>query len=476
MSVQLHLGDCLDVMQGMPENSIDSIVTDPPYGLEFMGKEWDYGVPGVPFWEAALRVAKPGAHLLAFGGTRTWHRLAAAIEDAGWEIRDTVMWVYGSGFPKSLDVSKAIDKAAGAEREVVGHKIYAGPAGNNDNFGVGDNSSNPGKRSITAPATPKAAQWDGWGTALKPAWEPIIVARKPLCGTVAANVLEWGTGAIWIDGCRVEMANNDKSTARARNLAIQGGNFKAGRFETDGVMAGGHSAGRWPANLILSYPQDEHDAAGNPLPNPGKEEVVGCFPMTGSGAFPAKITGKSEFQWRRSANGNGKPFEQEPRKTDSGSSARYFQHCPWDENDEATRLYYCAKASRSERNAGLGGMPENGKVFNGKSDHNSGKAPGSVEDKFSTQPQQNQHPCCKPLSLMQYLCRLITPPNGTVLDPFLGSGTTGCASILEGFNFTGIEMETDYLDIARARIAWAEEQKCERDQAQAIADAQLKLL
>ena len=208
--VTLHLGDCLDVMAAMEPNSVDAIVTDPPYGLAFMGKDWDHGVPGIPFWEQALRVAKPGAHLLAFGGTRTFHRLAVAIEDAGWELRDTVCWLYGSGFPKSHDVSKAIDKAAGAEREVVGHdpNIWARNSNGKGRYATGSHGIVDGKTTdgrdarkvaerqtpahmsaITASATPEAAQWAGWGTALKPAWEPIIVARKPLQGTVAGNVL-----------------------------------------------------------------------------------------------------------------------------------------------------------------------------------------------------------------------------------------------------------------------------------------------
>jgi len=192
VTIDIHHGDCREVMATLDAESVDAIVSDPPYGLSFMGKGWDHGVPGVEFWAEALRVAKPGAHLLAFGGTRTYHRLACAIEDAGWEIRDCVMWVYGSGFPKSHDVSKAIDKAAGAEREVIGPPTPGGQ-GNGNAYGA-----------ITRPpATAPATAWQGWGTALKPAWEPIIVARKPLVGTVAENVLTHGTGAINVDGCRV---------------------------------------------------------------------------------------------------------------------------------------------------------------------------------------------------------------------------------------------------------------------------------
>jgi hypothetical protein len=215
--ITLYCANCRDMMPAMPPDSVDSIVTDPPYGLEFMGKGWDRGVPGVHFWQEALRVAKPGAHLLAFGGTRTFHRLACAIEDAGWEIRDTVMWVYGSGFPKSLDVSKAIDKAAGAEREVLGigaaDCVYLRRGEPCQGHGdAGKRQSGPTIHvAATAPATDAARQWDGWGTALKPAWEPIIVARKPLQGTVAANVLRWGVGGINVDACRIP-ANGETPT------------------------------------------------------------------------------------------------------------------------------------------------------------------------------------------------------------------------------------------------------------------------
>lgn len=336
-------GDCLEVMRGMDAASVDAIVTDPPYGLSFMGKDWDHGVPGVHFWEAALAVAKPGTHLLAFGGTRTFHRLACAIEDAGWEIRDTIMWVYGSGFPKSLDVSKAIDKAAGAEREVVGTKenSFGRKPGGGDGWdeAIEGGIASDHTFNITAPATDLARKWSGWGTALKPAWEPIIVARKPLIGTVAANHAAHGVGGLNIERCRI----TGPKPATTRGAGGQHGRYgnlcAQGRIEDDGL-------GRWPANLI-------HD---------GSEEVVG--PM--------------------------------------GSAARFF---------------YCAKASKADRDQG------------------------------------NAHPTVKPTALMRYLCRLATPPGGVVLDPFAGSGSTGKAAMLEGFNFVGIELNAEYVDIARARIA-----------------------
>ncbi len=248
----------------LKDNSIDSIVTDPPYGLSFMGKDWDHGIPGVRFWEAALRVAKPGAHLLAFGGTRTFHRLAVAIEDAGWEIRDTIGYIYGSGFPKSHNVGKAIDKLAGSEREVIGSKR----AGFGKRDGVKDSeggiflNSLPEKLKqvpITAPVTEAAKQWDGWGTALKPAWEPVIVARKPFKGTVASNVLEHGTGAINIDGCRVEATHDDIIIQRKRTGGVMDGVINNDVYGNGYKrQPAGNNKGRWPANIILSYPEDEY--------------------------------------------------------------------------------------------------------------------------------------------------------------------------------------------------------------------------
>jgi site-specific DNA-methyltransferase (adenine-specific) len=274
MDYTLHHGDCLEVMATMADNSVDAVVTDPPYGLSFMGKNWDHGVPGEAFWREALRVAKPGAHLLAFGGTRTFHRLAVAIEDAGWEIRDTIgmphesgewgdcpwllAWVYGSGFPKSLDVPKAIDKAAGAEREVVGvHHRHGGGSTKSGSMSGGELGT-ASELPLTAPATPEALQWQGWGTALKPAWEPVIVARKPLEGTVAANVLKYGTGAINIDGCRVGTDAVDyENQKKKQHKAAMG---QSSRLNSYGLNRNYEpsATGRWPANLIVSYNEDEY--------------------------------------------------------------------------------------------------------------------------------------------------------------------------------------------------------------------------
>ena len=409
--IELLHGDCLDRLRELPDCSVDACVTDPPYGLSFMGKAWDYDVPGAEVWREVLRVLKPGGHLLAFAGTRTQHRMAVQIEDAGFEIRDMIAWVYGSGFPKSLDVSKAIDKHGGAsvawfgpwfrkwrtehgitqkqvaalfpsktggltgcvanwelglnlptpdqfnlirdtfglpfdsieaaEREVVGQRTTGIGTGKGSTPIMGD-----GSRDITAPATPAAQRWSGWGTALKPALEPITVARKPLTGTVAANVLEHGTGAINVDGCRVDGGDTE---ALAKNWDRHQSSSMAGTVQYVAQKAvdlrGYAPAGRWPANLI-------HDGSDDSC------ELL-------------------------------------------GSAARFF---------------YCAKASKADRGEG------------------------------------NGHPTVKPTELMRYLCRLVTPPGGVVLDPFMGSGSTGKAAVLEGFRFIGIEREAEYLEIARHRV------------------------
>jgi site-specific DNA-methyltransferase (adenine-specific) len=418
MTFVVHHGDCREVMATLDAESVDAVVCDPPYGLSFMGKGWDHGVPGEEFWTQALRVAKPGAHLLAFGGTRTYHRLACAIEDAGWEIRDCVMWVYGSGFPKSHDVSKAIDKAAGAERETAGPKVYAGGHVQNHS-GVAHGGSycgfdHSGTTMATAPATDAARQWSGWGTALKPAWEPIIVARKPLCGTVAENVLTHGTGGINVDGCRVK---GTWSTWRKKDGTVSEQNQDSHAIYGQGmgdVRNPEHSAGRWPANLI-------HD---------GSEEVVGLFPVTKTGVCPADGAGGYEGGLRRRDNRSAM------NGGDSGSAARFF---------------YCAKASKADRDEGCEGLAERLTMRYGE------KAQGPLPQQTPSKPvpQRNHHPTVKPTALMRYLCRLVTPPGGVVLDPFTGSGSTGKAAVCEGFDFVGIEREAEYVEIARARIAAA---------------------
>jgi DNA modification methylase len=460
----LHHGDCLGVLKTLADCSVDAIVTDPPYGLSFMGKRWDYDVPTEAVWVECLRVLKPGGHLLAFAGTRTQHRMAVRIEDAGFEIRDMIAWVYGSGFPKSLDVSKAIDKmdasqeqeerrlrftewvrstgvtsrqideATGtnmgghyttaasqpaimtrehleacrglfgsvpewieqeadirsvesknfAEREVVGKG--SGAISTRKDLRV-ENGTVWGAKSsefnLTAPATEAAKQWEGWGTALKPALEPITLARKPPIGTVAANVLEHGTGGLNIDGCRIEVDSADPNH-RLPSTGNAGANSMFGVGGHNGNLS---TTGRWPANFI-------HD---------NSEEVLALFPETG----PAR-TGKNQRNfsgWTATGEIGVKQYQ---HPNDSGSAARFF---------------YCAKASRDDRDEGL------------------------------PMDQHSSHPTVKPTDLMRYLCRLITPPNGIVLDPFTGSGSTGKAAMAEGFRFIGIEREAEYIEIARARIS-----------------------
>jgi DNA modification methylase len=405
MTVRILIGDCLTRMKELPDNSVDSVVCDPPYHLTtavkatkdltkvnapqfrraakgFMGQTWDGG--DVAFrpetWAEVLRVLKPGGHMVAFSGTRTYHRMAAAIEDAGFEIRDMIAWHYGSGFPKSHDISKAIDRAAGVKREVVGFgdrpsglhrgKIADYSPKNDDDFAP----------PITAPATDAARQWQGYGTALKPATEPICLARKPLSEkSIAANVLKWGAGALNIDGCRIEHGG-ERLSGGGEQVDHEGwGKSLCGR--TDSAKA--ETLGRWPANLC-------HD---------GSDEVVAGFPETTSGekaAHHVRTTSKTKNAFGERVAPQGEVFA-----GDSGSAARFF---------------YCAKAASDERGEG------------------------------------NLHPTVKPVALMRWLCRLVTPRGGTVLDPFMGSGSTLIAADAEQFNAIGCELSPEYAAIAERRL------------------------
>lgn len=409
MACEIIHGDALEVLKGMEANSVDAVVTDPPYGLVgasrgsssqpgdlatpygrsgpskkrggFMGKEWDASIPGAEYWSEALRIAKPGAYILAFGGTRTFYRLAVAIEDAGWEIRDTLMWVYGSGFPKSRNVCLDMDKMDGHGNR--GHRIAVA------NRHHPDGTLEPNGEHLPAyePKTDAAKQWAGWGTALKPAWEPIIMARKPMVGTVAENVLAHGTGAINVDACRVPLEEDCR--------LLKGGTYGGNRGSDKGTSMFGTNTkglgyevpsanGRWPANLI-------HD---------GSEEVLAGFPNVKGGTAVRSNSGGNTF-----GGETPKPPMPDLGYNDTGSAARFF---------------YCAKASKSDRG------------------------------------ESNGHPTVKPTELMRYLVRLVTQPGGTVLDPFTGSGSTGKAAVLEGFEFIGIEREAEYVAIAEARIVEAQ--------------------
>lgn len=453
----LHLGDCLESLRAMPDNSVDSIVTDPPYGLSFMGKRWDYDVPSVEIWAECLRVLKPGGHLLAFAGTRTQHRMAVRIEDAGFEIRDMIAWVYGSGFPKSMDVSKAIDKAAGADRSDAikgGHMGAAGRSHGEDYINAAaalvekNIPAIVGKGALTrgTPQTDAARQWQGWGTALKPALEPITVARKPLVGTVAANVLQHGTGALNIDGCRVSADAGDLGDpSRFDGLKKRSAEGWARPHHSSPIVdVRQHEAieragtlGRWPANLIHS----------------GEPEVLACFPDS-NGSGPARTLKRGQR-----ANGDSWGMQDEAgalRDAGTGSAARFFKQVSHDDEDLATaqRFMYCAKASKRDRDEGLEGFESKAhKGYAGATISGRTMVDGEwVNTENERQPRSNIHPTVKPTDLMAYLVRLVTPPGGLVLDPFMGSGSTGKAAMREGFSFIGCELSPEYLAIAEARI------------------------
>lgn len=362
-------GDCLDVLREMPEASVDAVVTDPPYGLGFMGKAWDALPPGHEVGKLLLRVLKPGGHVLAFGGTRTYHRLACALEDAGFEIRDCLAWIYGSGFPKSLNLD--------GERE-------------------------------------------GWGTALKPAHEPIVLARKPLAGTVAENVEEHGTGALNVDGCRV----GAHKTVTRRSPTQEG----PSGWQTQGFAEATereNPAGRWPPNLLLGHGECCGDECGPCCP------VAEMDRQSGEGVSRIGSPRGSETPgagWGMTQT--GAEYE------DSGTAARFFP-----------RFRYVAKASSGERSAGLDGAPRSMPRNLGVGDNAVGAGRGSL-----SRPRENHHPTVKPIDLLRWLCRLVTPPGGAILDPFVGSGTTFLAAQREGFRCIGIERELEYVEIARRRV------------------------
>jgi site-specific DNA-methyltransferase (adenine-specific) len=402
--------------------SIDAVVTDPPYELGFMGKSWDSsGIAyNVEVWRQCLRVLKPGGHILAFGGSRTWHRLAVAVEDAGFELRDSIAWIYGSGFPKSLDVSKAIDKTAGAERNKIPATggLHKNSSLNDDNWSkIGDSEA---LMDSSDAVTPDAQKWQGWGTALKPAFEPVVVGRKPLTGTVAANVLEWGVGGLNIDGTRIGTDGGTKGTGI--DLSHRVGDAKTGFRKNNEVTQ--LNAGRWPSNVML----DEFTASlvdqqsGTRLGSATSSKI-----NLGSG-------GKSEIHgW------GGK------------ITATY------DDKGGASRFFYVAKASKRDRNEGLDGLEAKQSFGGGGGVGDYLEDVNSASGKYGSEkaPAKNFHPTVKPTELMRNLIRLVTPLGGTVLDPFTGSGSTGKAAILEGMQFVGCELTPEYLPIIEGRINYA---------------------
>ena len=488
----VYHGSNLDVLPTLPDNSVDSIVTDPPYELGFMGKSWDSsGIAySVELWQECMRVLKPGGHLLAFGGSRTWHRLAVAIEDAGFEMRDSIAWLYGSGFPKSLDVSKAIDKRGGqgaglakqigealrearekrgisksqadqlfcdgttnwtwfegrptgqrpptpqtfarivaewpelqsladlvaeAEREVIGQKKNAMAGWSMDG------TTKFVDRDITAPATEEAQKWQGWGTALKPAFEPVVVARKPLIGTVAQNVLTYGTGGLNIDASRI---GTEKRINPAGGIAPGSGNYVHGERWQGGFDT--TVTGRWPANIILDpYTAELLDEQS------GFSKSTGIINRWTDGAQPF-------------GGGAGKPYESVQGVADSGGASRFF---------------YVAKASKRDRNEGLEELESASAAEMVDREEGSAGMNSPRAGAGRTSGAKNFHPTVKPTSLMEYLIKLVTPEGGTVLDPFTGSGSTGKAALLNGFQFIGIELTEEYLPIIEGRLRWANKQR-----------------
>lgn len=421
--MQIILGDSLEKLKELEDNSVDSIVTDPPYELGFMGKGWDKSgiANNVELWSECLRVLKPGGHLLAFSGTRTYHRMAVAIEDAGFEVRDMIEWVYGSGFPKSLNIGKAVDKLQGNEREITGTRIAHDIRGGALMEATDPNLKKENNK-IEVNITKGTSEWEGWGTALKPSHEPICMARKPITEkNIAENVLKWGVGGINIDESRVEAKNGDKFGGGGLNSPTNGfmGNTENTYKKGSGFRDDTH-IGRFPANLI-------HD---------NSEEVRECFPESKGALAPVKAGLENKlFGVNKPTVDNGKSF-----RNDNGNASRFFKSI----------LYY-PKASKKERNMGCEGLPTK-QIASMATANGTSNEPSKGMERFQTEPKSNHHPTVKPIALMEYLIKMVTPKGGIVLDPFMGSGSTGVAAKKNGYDFIGIDMTPEYVEIAKARI------------------------
>lgn len=545
--VTLKHGDCRELLKDLPDNSVDAVVTDPPYELTankkggsgelsvnlnspagrsrittgFMNKRWDgTGVAfDVALWAEVLRVLKPGGHLLAFGGTRTYHRMACAIEDAGFEIRDSLHWMYGSGFPKSMDLAKAIDKQQGVAREDKFENSFdhgaCGPTGNKrcDVCNKWLVSSNPCTcpRPQDAPVTDAAKAWQGWGTAIKPAHEPIVLARKPIeRATTTENVLQYGTGGLNIDGCRITCEGGSPSAKRRESARTSGkapmqdrtlGADTAAEAEAMGRMGrrgdpnvymaerSGERLGRWPANVILSHHDDcrlvgiRDVKTGVAVQRNGGGMSWGTTVYSGVKPCPPKadvsygedgvetverwecVPGCPVAELDRQSG--TRPSGASVSGTEPSSPAKnvygQFDRVPFESYDDlggASRFFYVAKASRRERDAGCDDLPllTTRETVGREPDSAGANNPRAGAGRSGG--VRNNHPTVKPLELMRYLVRLVTPTGGLVLDPFLGSGTTGCAAVLEGFSFIGFELTPEYIPIAEARIKyWASQRE-----------------
>ena len=448
MTAWLQPGDSYELLRMLPDNSIDSLCSDPPYLLGFMGKKWDK-LDGNPaqdpaFWAEVLRVLKPGAYGVAFGAPRTFHRLAVAMEDAGFEIRDSLHWVFGSGFPKSMDLSKALDKAAGAEREVVGSRRLTGTA----RIKGGQGSATAGKDlyethelrdalPLTVPATDLAKHWSGFGTALKPAHEPVLLVRKPPVGSIAANVTEWGVGGVNVDGCRIE--GGERALMGPCNPRGQGAAY--GKFDHSETSAGTTDQGRWPPNVILTHSPECHDHCAECCP-------VALLDQVSGEAGKAGVAGGNQIFGQPRAGG---PVE-DSGYTDSGGVSRYFLRARYGPADWLGALYH-GKAQKRERNAGVRGKRSAGEMTGGRAEGSAAMASPRT-GAGRTGGAANYHPTVKPVEVMRWLVRLVTPPGGVTLDPFLGSGTTAIAAALEGIHCVGFDLDADHVRIALERLSY----------------------